>query len=533
MILDMNKPHKQVKRTDQVAANQLINIQLNSTVKTEVAMAGAGYTYADLKSRLLANSTSGIDRKAKGKNYLLSSICVKSLLISCLLGIGLLTVSCGSSPKESADAQSQSPGSKERGGATPVDVAIARTELLQKQLEYTGNTTPFRIVSLRSQVEGRLLALNLDVGDTVKLGQNVGQLDDAILSTELKQAEAELAALKSEVARANNQVSNARADVERARLEVVQAQADSERQQRLFKAGAIAEQTAQQARTQAKTAAQALRAAQEQVRTEQQAVAAAQGRVFAQQALVAQTKERRSYARLTSPITGVVTEKVTEPGNFLQAGNEVVKIGDFNRVKVVVQVSELELAQIQVGQSVQVRLDAFPKETLMGRVTRISPAADATARLIPVEVVISNAQGKIGSGLLARVNFENQTQQRVVVPQAAIQKQAQNNNSKTTGKNQQSSAAPNAANTAGAENPAGTLFVVKDTEGKAKVAARAVTLGKRTDGKVEILSGLQSGERYVVRSGKPLKDGETVRLSILSETAEAAPRGNSKLKIQN
>ncbi|MBC1220212.1 efflux RND transporter periplasmic adaptor subunit [Nostoc sp. UCD121] len=506
---------------DPVVANQLIIIQLDSVVKSEVAT-------ADFKSRLLANSTCATGGKAKGENSFFSSISARSLLISCFVAIGLLTASCGSLPKESADAQSQSPGNKERSRVTPVDVAIARTELLQKQLEYTGNTTPFRIVSLRSQVEGRLLALNLDVGDRVKLGQNVGQLDDAILSTELKQAEAELAALKSEVARANNQVSNARADVERARLEVVQAQADSERQQRLFKAGAIAEQTAQQARTQAKTAAQALRAAQEQVRTEQQAVAAAEGRVLAQQALVAQTKERRSYARLTSPITGIVTEKVTEPGNLLQAGNEVVKIGDFNRVKVVVQVSELELAQIQVGQSVQVRLDAFPKETLIGRVTRISPAADATARLIPVEVVIPNAQGKIGSGLLARVNFENQTQQRVVVPQTAIQKQARRNNSKTTGKSPQS----NAANTAGAENPAGTLFVVRETDGT-KVAARAVTLGKRADGKVEILSGLRSGERYVVRSGQPLKDGDAVRLSIISETAEAAPTGNSKLKIQN
>jgi HlyD family secretion protein len=494
MILDTNKPHKQVKMKDPVAVKKLINIQLDSSMKTEVAS-------ADLKSRLLANSTCTISEKGKERNYSLSSNYVRSLLIPCLVGIGLLTASCGSLPKESAKAQSQQPGSGERGGGTPIDAAIARTDSLQTQPEYTGNTTAFRIVSVRSQVEARLLALNLDVGDAVKLGQNVGRLDDAILSTELKQAEAELAALKSEVARATNQVSNARADVERARLEVVQAQADSERQQKLFQAGAIAEQTAQQARTQAQTAAQALRAAQEQVRTEQQAVAAAQGRVLAQQALVAQTKERRSYARLVSPITGVVTEKVTEPGNLLQAGSEVLKIGDFNRVKVVVQVSELELSQIQVGQSVQVRLDAFPKEALIGRVTRISPAADATARLIPVEVVIPNTQGKIGSGLLARVNFQNQTQQRVVVPQTAIQKPA--GAAKGAGKEQ--------------ENPSGTLFVVKDTDGKTKVATRTVTLGQKADGKVEILSGLQAGERYVVRSGKPLKEGDTVSLSILSE----------------
>ncbi|MGF1992138.1 MAG: efflux RND transporter periplasmic adaptor subunit [Nostoc sp. ZfuVER08] len=495
MILDINKPHKQVKMTDSVTNTQLINIELDSVAKTEVAMSVVGCANADVKSKLVA-------KNRKGKKYFFTSTPLKTILIPCLVGIGLLTVSCGSLPKESAEAQSQSPGARGRGnGATPVDVAIARTDLLQTQPEYTGNTTPFRIVSLRSQVEARLLSLNLDVGDTVTRGQTVGQLDDALLLTAYKQAEAELAALKSEVVRASTQVSNARADVERARLEVVQAQADSQRQQKLFQAGAIAQQAAEQARTQAQTAAQALRAAQEQVRTEQQAVAAAQGRVLAQQALVAETKERRSYARLISPITGVVTEKVTEPGNLLQAGSEVFKIGDFNRVKVVVQVSELELAKIQVGQSVKVRLDAFPNETLIGRVTRISPAADATARLIPVEVVIPNNNAKIGSGLLARVNFETQTTQRVVVPQTAIQKQALQQKS----------------NTANTQNQTGTLFVLSDAEGKAKVTARTVTLGKRADSKVEILSGLQPGERYVVRSGKPLKEGDIVSLSILSE----------------
>jgi RND family efflux transporter MFP subunit len=425
---------------------------------------------------------------------------VHFLCLAFVFSMGIFTAGCGSLPKESATAQ---PQQRTRGGgnqATPVDVAIARIERLQPQTEYTGTTTPYRTVSLRSQVEGRLLSLSLDVGDTVNKGQTVGQLDDTILSTNLKQAEAELAALQSEVARANTQISNANAEVERLRLELVQAEADAKRQQQLFQEGAISEQLAEQASTKARTAAQALQAAKERVRTEQQATAAAKGRVFAQKAVLAQAKERRSYTRLTSPITGVITEKVTEPGNLLQPGGEALKIADFSRVKVVVQVSELELSQIQVGQSAQVRLDAFPQEKFIGRVARISPTADATARLIPVEVVIPNSNNNIGSGLLARVSFATQTPQRVVVSQTALQSPA----------TEQSS----------------TIYVVTNSAGKTKVTARPVTLGEKADGKVEILSGLQAGDRYVVRSGKPLKDGETVRLSILSET----PEGNSNFK---
>jgi multidrug efflux pump subunit AcrA (membrane-fusion protein) len=98
------------------------------------------------------------------------------------------------------------------------------------------------------------------------------------------------------------------------------------------------------------------------------------------------------------------------------------------------------------------------------------------------------------------------------VSQTAIQRE---------GRNQQS-----AATTGRQSQPQnGTLFVVADTQGKPTVTSRAVTLGKSADGKVEILSGLQPGERYVARSGRPLKNGEPVRLSILSERT---PQGNSK-----
>ena len=295
-----------------------------------------------------------------------------------------------------------------------------------------------------------------------------------------------------------NQVSNARAQVEQARLEQQQAQSDSRRQQSLVREGAIAEQVAEQARTTARTSAQAVRAATEQVRTEQQAVAAAQGRVTAQLAVIAQAREQVSYARLLSPITGKVTQRLTEPGNLVQPNGEVIRIGDFSRVEVVAEISELELSNIRTGQSVTVRLDAFPNQTFKGQVTRISPAADRVARLVPVEVVIPNNDGKVGSGLLARVSF-NKEQEQVVVPETALEEQ-----DKGTGGKQQ--------------NSNGTIFVVTGVGTQATVAAREVKLGERADGNVEILSGLKPGERFVARSDEPLKNGEPVRLSILSES---------------
>jgi multidrug efflux pump subunit AcrA (membrane-fusion protein) len=446
-----------------------------------------------------------------------------------MAGLVVALSGCSSLPKSEAEAQSRVPGSQQGGGVTPVDVAIAKTGVLREPIEYTGTTQPVREVSLRAQVEGRLLNLNVGAGDPVRQGQILAQVDDSILVTTLSQEQAELAALQSEVARAETQVSNARAKAEQARVELNQARVDAARRATLGTQGAISKQEAELAQTAAQTAEQALRSALEQISTEQKAVAAAQRRVEAQRAAVAQAGERRSYALVASPINGVVLEKVSEPGNLVQPGGEILKLGDFNQVKVVVSVSELELSKIRVGQSVQVTLDAFGNQSSTGQVSRISPAADPTARQIPVEITIPNSNGRIGSGLLARVNFESTTISRVVVPETALQEEGEQG---TRGARQQGSKAAREPRNRGAEeqrsnpkskiqNPKsaeGTVFVVTGTEAQAKVQARRVQVGDRDNGKVEIISGLKPGERFVARSGKPLKDGAPVRLSALSET---------------
>ena len=450
------------------------------------------------------------------------------ILIACLLGMGGLS-GCVTLSGETTRATAQRPqGEARRGGVTPVDVAIASTGLLQQPREYTATTEPVRFVSLRSQVEGQLLALTVDVGNRVTRGQVIGQVDDSLLRTALNQAEAQLATLESEVARAKAQVSNARTDIERARLELAQAQSDAQRQEKLYKQGAVSAQAAEQASTEAQTALQALRAATEQVRTEQQAVTAAQGRVVAQQAVVAEERQRREFSRLVSPITGSVVERPREAGDLVRPGEEILKLGDFSRVQIKVNVSDRDLPQIRIGQSVRVSLEAFPNQTFIGQVTRISPPANSTSFLVPVEVVIPNPDGKIGSSLFARVRFDSDAPQRVVIPETALGGREQGAGSRGAGSRGHQAGgtkqgAPSRENISvqnpksKIQNSQGTVFVVVEVEGNPKVTARAVTLGERVDGKVEVLSGLQPGERYVVRSGKPLKEGETVRLSIISE----------------
>jgi RND family efflux transporter MFP subunit len=412
-----------------------------------------------------------------------------------LPGLLLLAGGCGLLPP--GDAQSESASPQQQQKFVTVDAAVARPASLEEATEYVGTTFPVREVSLRSRVEGQLLDVTADVGDRVEQGEVLARIDDSISKATVVEAEAEVAALQSEVASLEADVNDARAQVEQAQLELKQAQSDAARTSQLFQQGAISEQEAELDRTAVGTARQTLQSAQQQVANRASAVVAAQRRVAAQEAIVAQEQQRQSFTVLTSPVTGSVLERILEPGDLAQAGDEVLQLGDFSQIQVQVQISELELAGIRTGKTAQVRLDALPEQIFTGEVTQISLAADATARLIPVEVTIPNSDRRIGRGLLARVNFAQQRDRNIVVPETAVQ----------VANNSQSNIA--------------TMFILKREGEQATVTAREVKLGDRANSQVEILSGIEPEEEFVVRSSGNLQNGDRVRLSFISESSQS------------
>lgn len=409
--------------------------------------------------------------------------------IKTLLLLGFLIVPITACQEIPSDAETQQQQG-ERG--KNVDVAVAETGFLNAAKEYVGTTKPSVEVALRSQVEGKLLNLTVDVGDRVVRNQLLARLDDTLLMTEVSRAEADLAALESEQAQAQAEVSDAKAQLERSRVELQQAEANSRRYQDLVREGAVTAQQAETFQTEAKVAQQGVLSAQDQLRSREKAVESITGRMAAQRAVINDRITRKTYANLLSPINGVVLAKTSEPGNLVTPGGEVLQLGDLSTVKVVVPVSELDLENLRVGQSVSVSLDAFPDQTFTGEIARIAPVADPVSRQIPVEVTLPNPNGEITSNLLARVSFQQGASPRVVVPESAL-----NNR----------------------EDQQATIFVVSDSaESEATVSAQTVTIGEIANGKAAIIAGLQPGDRFVVNSSQPLEEGDTVRLSILSES---------------
>ena len=439
---------------------------------------------------------------------------VKTVRVGAIALVALVLASCNS-PKDEADARTRPAGAQAQ--ATAVDVAIAASAPLESIREYTGTTQPVREVAIRAQAEGQLRVLNVDVGDRVKQGQVLAQIDDSLLEAQTAEAQAELASRRSEIGQLQSQVSDAQTQVAQNLLKLQQAQSDAARYEQLARSGAISQQQAEQFRTQAQTAAQVLRSSQVKVQAEQQAISVAKNRITAQQAVVAQQQRRKAYTVVTSPISGVVSTRSTDRGNILQVGNELLRLGDFSRVKVNVQVSELDLADVQLGSTAAIKLDAFPRQQFAGKVTRISPAANPTSRLIPVEITIPNPNGRVGSGLLARSTFAQTSVARVVIPLSALQSDRAPTKPNSSPTPDRARTAPAAATGDARARTTGTLFAIARQGDRLVVNARQVALGQQIDGKVQILSGLNPGERFVARAGKPLKDGEAVRSSILSD----------------
>lgn len=408
-----------------------------------------------------------------------------------LLIVGLLLLpagGCGLLPRSAA--QTPPAGGAQDDSPVAVQTAVAKPGTVEGVLEYTGTTRPAQQVSLRSQISGQLVALSVDAGDPVGQGEVLARVDDGLLRVTVNEAQSELASRQSQVAQAEAEVSDARTALESARVQFQQAQTEADRLKRLAEAGAIPDQQAEQAQLALDVARQGLRSAEEQIRTRQQAVNAAKGQVGSQQAVVAQEQEQLSFTAVRSPLTGVVLQKLLQAGDYVQPGTEILQVGNLSQIEVTVQVSELDLSRVSVGQAVEVRLDAFPDQEFAGRVSRIAPLADATSRLLPVEITLNNSNGRIGSGLLSRVRFTPPGSERVVVPLEAVQE---------------------------AEGSA-QVFVLEDSQSEPVAQARSVTLGSRTNAQVEILAGLEPGEVYVVKSDRPLTDAQPVRTSILSET---------------
>ncbi len=243
-------------------------------------------------------------------------------------------------------------------------------------------------VRISTKHGGILAHFPLHEGDTVKEGQEVARLDVTDDALALRRAEAEAgqaqAALDLSLAGPRRQeVAAQEASVRSAEAELAGAEKDLERMQALLDRGSGTTQARDDARTRrdvararVSAARQALSALREGSRREE--LAAARARVAAAEAAIAQVRQRIADATLASPVAGVVTAKLVEPGELLAPGTALAVVTDLASAWLTVFVAEPDVARLRLGQPAEVTSDAGDRR--QGTVTFISSQAEFTPK---------------------------------------------------------------------------------------------------------------------------------------------------------
>lgn len=310
----------------------------------------------------------------------------------------------------------------------PRAVALERTR--------SGTLRAQRSVAIRTQEAGRITALPGYPGDRVSAGELLAALDDTLLRAELARAQAGLREAQQNLARLR------------------------------------------------KLAAKSLVSNEDLLRRETEAeVAAADVRVL---------ETRLSYTRILAPFDGVISERLSEPGNIAQAQTQLLTLLDPTRLVVDVTVSELVLAQLQVGDAVSVVVDALGAAPHSAHISRISPQVDPVTRRGALEVRLQPVPAGARAGQFVRVTLKTAERERLLVPFSALRFDAD------------------------------TYLYVLSVDGKAE--QRKVITGSRLADEVEILEGLKSGDRVVTRGFLGLNAGKAVQV-VGQPVAEPAATG--------
>jgi len=391
-----------------------------------------------------------------------------------------LLTSC--SPRASAAAPAL------EASALTVAVAPVTRQDLSRTLELAAEFRPYQEVDLHAKVAGYVKRIYVDVGDHVKAGQRIAELEAPEMAQELAQAEATRRRAESEVERARSELKRAEAaqSIQKVSFDrlaaVVKVRPNLVAQQELD----AANERAQEADAQVAAAQSGVAAAEEQL------AAAAAGKDRYGTAL--------EYLRIIAPFDGVVTKRLADTGAMIQAGTAskvqampLVQLSQVSRLRLVLPVPESAVPIVREGMPVEVRVESL-KRVLQGRVARFTGQLDASTRTMATEVDVDNRAFEIKPGMFGYATLALESRPNALaVPVQAL---------------------------SGRSAPVTVLVVGKDK----KLEERRVTLGLETPDLVEVLSGLADDDLVIVGSRGTLRPGLLVQPRVTGGTATGEAR---------
>lgn len=332
----------------------------------------------------------------------------------------------------------------------PIETPEPRTVLVETVsaqgstggLVFAGELRAADRATLGFEMSGLITSINFDLGDAFAAGDVLAELDDRTLRLDLNAA---------------------RADLEDSRAALINARLDYERQSSLAGTGAVSQAAIDRAKAH---------------------LDGAQARLEALSAQVAAARERLEHSRLYAPFDGEIVERLSEPAQFVSAGQPVFRIiGEAAGLEAVFSAPERRLQSVAVGDDIDVIELGGRRGASRATVIEVGSQANS-AGLFPITVSLADeAKNRFRPGQSVEVRFTpgNQGRQTVVIPVSSYVRAAD-----------------------------GDAFVFAIAADGQSVQRTQVTLGEIGSNGVEVLGGLEPGETIVVKGADLLKDGEEI-----------------------
>jgi RND family efflux transporter MFP subunit len=360
-----------------------------------------------------------------------------------------------------------------------VNVQKVKRADAKTSLVLPGNIQAVTEAPILARASGYIKRRYADIGDRVKEGQVLAEIDAPELNQQIRQA-------KATVDQANSAIEQAEAALQQGRSNENLARVTAQRWENLSKKGVVSRQ--ENDTYQAQWAAQ-----QANVNALEKAVAAARNNTAAVEANVARLNDLLAYQTVRAPFAGVITLRNVDAGALVNEGNTLLyRIDQTDRLRTYLNVPQADAGSVRVGQQAVLVVPDLPGHGFLGAVTRTANALDPATRTLLVEVQVPNPGALLMPGMYAQVDLSVLRKD----PPLLI--------------------------------PGDTLVVRSDGPQVAVVAPDGrvhfarIQLGRDFGDRLEVLSGLEDGQQVVVNPSDAIREGAQVKPVAAKETAAPA-----------
>ena len=384
----------------------------------------------------------------------------------------------------------------------PVRVETVKPQVLEASVSYTGTIKPYEEIMVYPRVAGQLTNYSVYPGDRVTAGQSIAILDASELTTNVAEAIAE-----ADTARTALEISKVEVDEQKSSISQIEADLDylnlkKDRFARLVRDGVISQDEFDIVDSEVRSMEAHFQQAQVKLARMEAMVTNNRAKINQAKAKVDTAKVMQSYTTISSPISGIVQERNVDPGVVVQPSMGIVKIGNYNRVRLQANVAQSDAVKINSGATVVATVPGSNIPPIKGKITSIFPQANSQTRTVMVEAVIDNPDGQLLSGKFLEMKIVTARKPSVItIPQAAVVE---------------------------FQDQPSVWVVEGDT-----VTAQPVNLGMSTGDRVEVIDGLESGQAVVTSGQNRLVENASVAIINQSEQPIASNKAATKdIQIQ-